>query len=357
MDVSRGLLFGSSVQLSTPYTGYLVVSRGSPSPDGVPRAYNWSTSTGFGTQITASAIGAGDFNDVDFAPDGSAVAFACVSTPYVAALSFSSSGFGSRYSDPSTLVSSQAYGVRFSSDSSVLFVSSLSSPYVHAYAWDSSSGFGSKYSDPVSLSAGAARSVDVTPAMDAVIIGGLSTPYHAAYAWDSSTGFGTRYSNASNITRNRYQVRFSPLGDAVITVGAVSPYHSAYAWSSSTGFGAQYSDPVGAVIRNLQNGQCIDFTSDGSVVFFSTPSSPYLVAYPWSSSTGYGTKYADPSTGVGAIPYQLSVSPDDSCVAIGHSTVSPYIRVYPWSSSGFGTIYSNPSTALTVDCRITRFSP
>lgn len=35
--------------------------------------------------------------------------------------------------------------------------------------------------------------------------------------------------------------------------------------------------------------------------------------------------------------------PESKHIAIAHDS-SPYVTAYPWSSSGFGTKYSNPAT-------------
>ena len=70
---------------------------------------------------------------------------------------------------------------------------------------------------------------------------------------------------------------------------------------------------------------------------------PFITAYPWSGS-GFGTKYANPSTlpaaGTG---YAVAFSPDGSAIAVAHND-SPYITAYPWSGSGFGTKYISRAT-------------
>ena len=95
------------------------------------------------------------------------------------------------------------------------------------------------------------------------------------------------------------------------------------------------------------------YSGDIAVVFQSTP---YISVYPWDS--GFGTKYSDPST----LPTATSVgrgvafTPDGADIAVTHWDDSSYwlpsISVYRWSS-GFGTKYSNPSTPVnwyTMGC-------
>jgi sugar lactone lactonase YvrE len=70
--------------------------------------------------------------------------------------------------------------------------------------------------------------------------------------------------------------------------------------------------------------------------------SPRISAYPWSAS-GFGTKYADPTTLPTGQGNGVAFSPDGAAIALANSS-SPYISAYPWSASGFGTKYADPTT-------------
>ena len=69
---------------------------------------------------------------------------------------------------------------------------------------------------------------------------------------------------------------------------------------------------------------------------------PFVSAYPWSSS-GFGTKYANPATLPTGLGYSAAFSPSGAAIAVGHD-ITPFVSAYPWSSSGFGTKYANPAT-------------
>ena len=71
-----------------------------------------------------------------------------MNNPRVSVYAWSSSGFGSKYSDPSTLPVGHGVGVKFNPDGDVILVAEGThiSPHVKAYVWNN--GFGSKYSDP-----------------------------------------------------------------------------------------------------------------------------------------------------------------------------------------------------------------
>ena len=73
--------------------------------------------------------------------------------------------------------------------------------------------------------------------------------------------------------------------------------------------------------------------------------SPYISVYPWSGS-GFGTKFSNPATLPASTGYGVAFSPAGDTIAVAHDT-TPFISVYPWSGSGFGTKFSNPATLPT----------
>lgn len=82
-----------------------------------------------------------------------------VSSPYVHAYPWSASGFGTKFTDPATLPVGDGDDVKFSIDGSEVMVTHNSSPYITAYAW-SSGGFGAKFSNPGTLPGGSGAGVD-----------------------------------------------------------------------------------------------------------------------------------------------------------------------------------------------------
>ena len=96
------------------------------------------------------------------------------------------------------------------------------------------------------------------PGGAAVAVTTVSTPYVSAYAWNNATGFGTKFADPGTLpTGLGWQVRFSNNGNAVAVSHSTAPYVTAYAWSESTGFGAKYSDP-GTAFTNT--GNCVRFS-------------------------------------------------------------------------------------------------
>jgi hypothetical protein len=73
--------------------------------------------------------------------------------------------------------------------------------------------------------------------------------------------------------------------------------------------------------------------------------SPFITVYPWSGS-GFGTKFADPGTLPASTGNSVAFTPAGDVVAVAHAT-TPFITAYPWSGSGFGTKFADPGTSPT----------
>jgi len=72
------------------------------------------------------------------------------------------------------------------------------SPYVTAYPWTPGSGFGTKYSNPTTLPTGVGDGVAFCGDTD-IAVTHYSSPYVTAYPWTPGSGFGTKYSNPTTL--------------------------------------------------------------------------------------------------------------------------------------------------------------
>jgi alpha-tubulin suppressor-like RCC1 family protein len=252
-------------------------------------------------------------------------------------------------------------------------VLSSSAPYVTAYPF-SENGFGTKYVDPTTSLTSSMRSIDFVRSGNAIAMGGITTPYIHAYEWNKSTGFGTKYSNPSVLPTSGTEItKFSFESNAIGLTHQNSPYISVYRWNSETGFGTKYSGPG----FSANSGLSIEF-KPGLVAFTfrppapaSTSSAPGIQVYNWTASFGFGTKYADPvgyviQVGSGfshLVGYTVNFNYEAEIFAlrprsifIGGETTTARIEGligYPWSSVGFGTKYTlsnvgNPSTVFSI---------
>ncbi len=125
------------------------------------------------------------------------IAIAHDTTPFVSAYPWTpGTGFGAKYSDPSTVLPAwYGYGVAFcgSTDIAVTY-SQFAAPYVYvsAYPWTPGTGFGVKYSDPATPPTGNGMGVAFCGSTD-IAVAHATTPFVSAYPWTPGTGFGTKY--------------------------------------------------------------------------------------------------------------------------------------------------------------------
>jgi hypothetical protein len=231
--------------------------------------YQWSNSTGLGTKSSnPSTLPTGAGNGCAFSGDSSYVAVAHNVSPFISVYPWSASGFGTKVANPSTLPTGgpSTLGMTacvFTSTNDALLMSNYGSPYIQAYAW--SGGFGTKYSNPSTLPTGSSYAITMNNANSAVAVTMDSSPYIHVYAWSSGSGFGTKYSNPS--TTAVFQggkIQFSNDDAAIITSGTyngggTNPGVQAYAWSNSTGFGSAYSAP--SSFPTGFNNSTVDFTN------------------------------------------------------------------------------------------------
>ena len=174
------------------------------------------------------------------------------------------------------------------------------------------------------------------------LVTGIS-PYINVYPW-SSSGFGTKFANPSTLpTGGGYNVAFSLDGAYIAVAHDASPYISVYPWSSS-GFGTKLT----AITSG--HGNSVNFSPNGAYLALgSTQTSPYFDVYSWSSS-GFGgdAGFTDPTNVPTDDVEDIKFSPDGNYLAMGHINI-PYISVYPFSDSGFGTRFTAPSLAAPVN--------
>ena len=299
-------------------------------------AYAFGSSSGFGSKFSSPASNMGFYvNDTEFSKKQDVLFAAGYGGAYdVSAYKFSSSGFGTKYTNAT--VPGTVWGISCNDADSAVLVAHDTSPYISAFPFNYTTGFGTKYSNPATLPSGNGTAAKLSD--NYAFIGTNTTPMVAAYPFNASTGFGTKYSDPA--TAGPYStktIEYNPY-KSVVFFGGIG-YGYAFPWSSS-GFGTKYAQPAESFYSYGSQ-----FNRLGNYIAVSAYSSPYIYAYQWSN--GWGTKYSDPAT----LPNGAANGYSSASVAgIGNavvmlSTVSPYLQGYPFNiSTGFGTKYSNPAT-------------
>lgn len=88
-------------------------------------------------------------------------------------------GFGTKYSNPSTLPPGFGLSVALTTAANGVAVAHAASPFITAYPW--SAGFGSKYANPGTLPTGDGRGVAFTTANNAIAVAHNNSPWVSAY--------------------------------------------------------------------------------------------------------------------------------------------------------------------------------
>lgn len=312
-----------------------------------PAAYTMFDS-GFGARF-ANIVLAGDYStDVAFNYNKTLIAFAkiseylFISNTGIAIYNWSSSGFGSKYPDPYPSIVDGSPGFPLNSSGGAIgqsvawnpIVNTVGETYITAGTWNTT--ITGQYTRSWRF---------VSPAITPP--GGLITG-----TWKYPVLSGTAINRIAKIA-------YSPDGLA-LAFSAGKPVIFVYKLSADglNTFISKYADPVGIDVN--ASGFSVAFNPAGNVIAIGTsqPSGAPtpLYVYPWSNSTGFGTKYTNPATIPGGTVYGIAFSPSGNAIAVAHNS-SPYISVYPWNTStGFGAKYANPAVLPAGPGRSVAFS-
>lgn len=310
---------------------------------------SWNSDTGFGAKYSnPSTLPTGFIQDISFSTKADQIIAAINTSANFAAYSWTSSGFGTKFSNPTTIVA--AIGcVAFSPSSDVVAVGyEAVSPFVNVYAW-SSAGFGTKFSDPASTAAAGfiPASINFSPSGDALVVGGFGAGGVSFHGWPwSSAGFGTKYSTSGE-TNRIYDLAFNSLGTVVYKGTDTFPFVTAQEFSSSTGFGTTVSPSTSA--GSTVYGVSVAQNSGLEYVAVATISSPYHGVYTWTNGVGngWGSRQTTTNFSLNDQAYDIQFNKPQDSLAIGYGS-TPYISAVKWTGTTFGTRYSNPSTLPTT---------
>ena len=302
---------------------------------------------------------------VEWHPDGDVVAF--YQQGNISIYPFSAAtGLGTKYAAQSDSFSNGFfYRFAWAPDGDHIVHTYDSSSYRNfaAYAFSKSSGLGTRLTDS-SSNVQYCQGVKFNHAGNVVFITGYDHSANKnsvmAYAWNN--GFGSQYSShGTNLSGVPNQISVHPDDDAVaIAVNETSRALRAFRWNNSTGWGTQFSVPSHGASGK---GHDVAFSTSGEDVAVAIRASVPLEVFPWTYSGGFGTRYNNPSSYTCNHGNGVAFSNDDAYIACGHNT-SPFISAWPWthhssggSNGGFGTRFSNPSTTPNDDGFGVRFNP
>jgi hypothetical protein len=273
---------------------------------------------------------------------------------------WSTSGFGTKVAAAtSPAITNVTKGIRWNELGDTIATGSGSATVanrISVYPWNS--GFGTKYAAPAAIPPAGATTIKFTRANDAIVMGGgtFGNLQIHAWPWSTGSGFGTKYASPSvepigSVRGVDFSFQDTTLAVAHQEADVALVSITMYAWSTS-GFGTRYANPPTPFFGTAFD---IEMSPSGNHVAVGTyDRTPYFVVYPW--GPGFGTRYANPAT----IPTNrvegVAWSPSGDTVVAGGSGGATLLA-YPFNN-GFGTKYANapsqPTFANSGDVRFTR---
>lgn len=316
-------------------------------------AYNWTYSGGFGSKYNnPGTLPAGNGrNGLAANRSRSVVAVGFAGTPYVNAYPWDkNSGWGTKYSDmasPPGISTANTNGLSFSPDEKAICVAANNnSPYVWAYPWSNASGWGTRFSNPTTASPNDVRHCVFSPDSKYILLTGGTIPRTGIWNFNTTSGWDTKLTAPGTLPASvANQACWSKSGDTIIMALDSSPYLYAYKFSAGA-WGTKYADPTSALPS--QYGTGCTFNSIDTVAFVTgqlSSTSPQISAFKFTKSGGFGTKFANPSTiQTNNSAGMCSLTPDDSAF-IAPLGSTPFVMAYKWNNNtGWGTKYSNPGS-------------
>lgn len=174
-------------------------------------------------------------------------------------------------------------------------------------------------------------SITGSSATTPITVSGLSngTPYTFTVTATNANGTSIASAASNSVTP-------SPPPQYVVTSTSLTPFVNGYPWTNGTGFGSRYANPstlpAAAALTVAQ--------ANGNTVAFGEFNSPRVDVYAWSAS-GFGAKFANPASIPTARATDVRFTSNGNALAASIATTATLVA-WPWSG-GFGTQYAAPA--------------
>jgi hypothetical protein len=264
--------------------------------------------------------------------------------PQMVAYQYSSTGIGTRYTDPTTTPIARKPIWTLTGNKIVYATTDSVTMFTQYRDWNSSTGFGTQVSGPT-FAAGFLQRIVMHPSNNSVAFAATGAPTDGTaaqvFAWSELTNYGTAYPSPSTPFEGNGAngVSFHPNGSTILLTANGGPHYiGAYQWSNTTGYGTRYANPASAL---PSNGTAVTFSPKGDSLVAGSTNTPYIHGYSWTDSSGFGTKYANPVSLPAGQPVDVRFTPGGTETVIGTST-TPAVLVYKWGP-GFGSTYASPT--------------
>ncbi len=298
-------------------------------------AWPWTYAGGFGSIVTPAAsmpntIGVG--LGAAMTHDGTVVAICGQpsSGRVLTAVPFISGVWGTQFADPGFTPSGNVQCLAFNAADTILFMGTSTTPFALAAHFTSgaSGSFGAAYSDLTALpgAVGAEGGIAVHPGGTCVAFACTAgSPFNDVRSWNDSTGWGSTLGSLPTLPSGATAVAFNPTGTVIMFSHGTSPRLRAFQFSTSTGIGTQYTDPTtvlpGSALR-------IQFSPDGTKLYLAHATTPFISVYEWDDTNGFGAKLTNPVVLPASSGQYVGVSPDGLSVLVANGQITEPLKGY-----------------------------
>ena len=176
-------------------------------------------------------------------------------------------------------------------------------------------------------------SITGSSATSPITVTGLNNGTAYTFKVKATNSFGTGVESAASnsVTPNSLS--------SISICGNTTPFTQTYTWAS--GFGTKYANP-----STLPTTYCygVAYNSTNSAVAIGSNSTYFSEVYAWNLTTGYGTKYSSSTASLGSTGNAVTFNRDSTVISFALG-LSPCIKSFAWSnSSGFGSVFSDPAS-------------
>lgn len=262
-------------------------------------------------------------------------------------------GFGTRIADPITLGTDMGLDLmrktKYNDGDNKLYISHWGIRAVGTMSFDKTSNTFTSFTNPSYSIGGDGYCIDVgeiTTGVFTTVVGHTQTPFISLIR----PNMGTRYTNPTSLPQG--EVRSVKFYNNIVFFGmSISPYVGAYVWSETSGWGARYSSP--ATLPPATTMVYVDISPNGLHVAYgyglssANTTTNRFICYNFSSGGGFGTKIADPSpvslSNVSELKY--FVSQNSSVLLLANNDgISGYL--YNSSTGAIGTKIADPAVQI-----------
>ena len=156
------------------------------------------------------------------------------------------------------------------------------------------------------------------------------------YLWNNGFSTRTNFSSQSSSASVATGAGFDPSGQNLVMWSA---FYRLQGWQFSNGLGTKYTNSS-AIYATSPTRTLAWHPSGNAVAALADGGTPRIGVWPFTSGVGFGTVYADPSPAITTNSRDISFSPNGNTILYAPSS-APGLSAHSWSS-GWGTMYTSP---------------